>query len=64
MSKTQWIATSEPDGKGWHARPELYRASTLLQHMTCKHHHSSEKAAVACARKMLGDNSIPDKLAL
>ena len=59
---THWVAACEPDGKGWRARPELYRASTLLQHLTCKHRHSSQKAAVACARKLVGDDSIPDRL--
>jgi hypothetical protein len=61
---TRWVATYEPNGKGWRARPELYRATTLVHHLTCKHRHTSQKAAIACARKLVGDDSIPDRLEL
>ena len=64
MSATQWVASYEPNGKGWYARAEFYRATTLVQHLTCKHRHSSQKAAITCARKMVGNPEIPDRLVL
>lgn len=64
MSQTQWVATYAPNGKGWTARAEFYRATTLVQDLTCKHRHASQRAAIACARKMVGNDDIPERLEL
>lgn len=60
MSGTRWVAAVERGpGKTWHARPELYQATKAVYHMTCPHKHTSEKAAVACAHKMIGTTNAP-----
>jgi len=66
MAGTKWVATYEPrtSGKGWHARAELYQATTVVHHMTCSHLHRTQQAAIACARSMVGGGPIPDRVQL
>jgi hypothetical protein len=65
MTDTRWVATTEPgEGKTWHARAEFYRATQVQTSIVCPHKHRSEKAAIACARDLVGIPDMEERVAL